>query len=77
MPQQMNAKTIPIILFQQFMLAVLVIWYPFYALNQNVYNTMHILKQTKQPDSRQKKTPWLLVRERTIPTERPPLVDEI
>jgi hypothetical protein len=27
-------------------------------------------KQTKQ-------TPWPLVRERTIPTERPPLVDEI
>jgi hypothetical protein len=24
-----------------------------------------------------KKTPWPLVRERTIPTERPPLVDEI
>jgi hypothetical protein len=27
-------------------------------------------KQTKQ-------TPWPLVRERTIPTDRPPLVDEI
>jgi hypothetical protein len=27
-------------------------------------------KQTKQ-------TPWPLVRKRTIPTERPPLVDEI
>jgi hypothetical protein len=25
----------------------------------------------------QKKTPWPLVRKRTIPTERPPLVDEI
>jgi hypothetical protein len=24
-----------------------------------------------------KQTPWPLVRERTIPTERPPLVDEI
>jgi hypothetical protein len=24
-----------------------------------------------------KQTPWALVRERTIPTERPPLVDEI
>jgi hypothetical protein len=24
-----------------------------------------------------KQTPWTLVRERTIPTERPPLVDEI
>jgi hypothetical protein len=30
------------------------------------------LLQTKQ-----KQTPWPLVRERTIPTERPPLVDEI
>jgi hypothetical protein len=27
--------------------------------------------------SKQKQTPWPLVRERTIPTERPPLVDEI
>jgi hypothetical protein len=26
---------------------------------------------------KQKQTPWPLVRERTIPTERPPLVDEI
>jgi hypothetical protein len=25
----------------------------------------------------QKQTPWPLVRKRTIPTERPPLVDEI
>jgi hypothetical protein len=25
----------------------------------------------------QKETPWPLVRERIIPTERPPLVDEI
>jgi hypothetical protein len=25
----------------------------------------------------QKKTPWPLVRKRTLPTERPPLVDEI
>jgi hypothetical protein len=27
--------------------------------------------------NKQKRTPWPLVRERTIPTERPPLVDEI
>jgi hypothetical protein len=27
--------------------------------------------------NKQKQTPWPLVRERTIPTERPPLVDEI
>jgi hypothetical protein len=26
---------------------------------------------------KQKQTPWPLVRERTIPTDRPPLVDEI
>jgi hypothetical protein len=26
---------------------------------------------------KQKQTPWPLVRKRTIPTERPPLVDEI
>jgi hypothetical protein len=26
---------------------------------------------------KKKQTPWPLVRERTIPTERPPLVDEI
>jgi hypothetical protein len=27
--------------------------------------------------NKNKQTPWLLVRERTIPTDRPPLVDEI
>jgi hypothetical protein len=27
--------------------------------------------------NKQTKTPWPLVRERTVPTERPPLVDEI
>jgi hypothetical protein len=27
--------------------------------------------------NKKKQTPWPLVRERTIPTERPPLVDEI
>jgi hypothetical protein len=31
------------------------------------------LYQTKT----KKKTPWLLVRKRTIPTELPPLVDEV
>jgi hypothetical protein len=30
-----------------------------------------------QQKQKQKQTPWPLVRERTIPTERPPLVDEI
>jgi hypothetical protein len=28
-------------------------------------------------DQNTKQTPWPLVRERTIPTDRPPLVDEI
>jgi hypothetical protein len=28
-------------------------------------------------NKKKKQTPWPLVRERTIPTERPPLVDEI
>jgi hypothetical protein len=28
-------------------------------------------------DGNKQKTPWLLVRKRTIPTDRPPLVDEI
>jgi hypothetical protein len=27
--------------------------------------------------TKQKKTPWPLVRKRSIPTERPPLIDEI
>jgi hypothetical protein len=34
------------------------------------YLSYYITKQTKQ-------TPWPLVRERTIPTKRRPLVDEI
>jgi hypothetical protein len=29
------------------------------------------------PITNKQQTPWPLVRERTIPTERPPLVDEI
>jgi hypothetical protein len=33
-------------------------------------NNTNILRQTNQP-------PWPLVRKRTIPTERPPLIDEI
>jgi hypothetical protein len=31
----------------------------------------------KNEQTNKKKTPWPLVRERTIPTDRPPLVDEI
>jgi hypothetical protein len=32
---------------------------------------------TNEPHASQQQTPWPLVRERTIPTDRPPLVDEI
>jgi hypothetical protein len=32
-------------------------------------------KQNKQ--NKQKQIPWPLVHERTIPTERPPVVDEV
>jgi hypothetical protein len=32
---------------------------------------------TRMSTEQTKQTPWPLVRERTIPTERPPLVDEI
>jgi hypothetical protein len=31
----------------------------------------------RKQKQKQKQTPWPLVRERTIPTDRPPLVDEI
>jgi hypothetical protein len=34
-------------------------------------------RSVEQLHNKQKQTPWPLVRERTIPTERPPLVDEI
>jgi hypothetical protein len=33
-------------------------------------------RRTEQKQTN-KQTPWPLVRERTIPTDRPPLVDEI
>jgi hypothetical protein len=36
----------------------------------NIYNSLYYLQTNKQ-------SPWPLVRERTIPTERPPPVDEI
>jgi hypothetical protein len=43
--------------------------------NKGLYSiTSQIHGLNKQ---KQKQTPWPLVRERTIPTERPPLVDEI
>jgi hypothetical protein len=34
-------------------------------------------RKNKLPLKTNKQTPWPLVRERTIPTDRPPLVDEI
>jgi hypothetical protein len=39
-------------------------------MKDSTMDNVHKYKQKKQ-------TPWPLVRERTIPTERPPLVDEI
>jgi hypothetical protein len=37
----------------------------------------HNMKEVRKIKVLNKQTPWPLVRERTIPTERPPLVDEI
>jgi hypothetical protein len=39
--------------------------------NKSLFTHQH------QWSQKQKQTPWPLVRERTIPTNRPPLVDEI
>jgi hypothetical protein len=36
-----------------------------------------LLSTGKNPKDKNKQTPWALVRERTIPTERPPLAGEI
>jgi hypothetical protein len=35
------------------------------------------MSSTESKQTTQKQTPWPLVRQRTIPTERQPLVDEI
>jgi hypothetical protein len=40
-------------------------------------NTITGCVKLKPEIPKTKQTPWLLVRKRTIPTERPPLVDEI
>jgi hypothetical protein len=40
------------------------------------YTQMHITPRITSKKKKQQ-TPWPLVRERTIPTDRPPLVDEI
>jgi hypothetical protein len=41
------------------------------------HNTRLNVVRTKRERETNKQTPWPLVRKRTIPTERPPLVDEI
>jgi hypothetical protein len=38
-----------------------------------IFNRFKFTKKKKK----EKETPWPLVRKRTIPTDRPPLVDEI
>jgi hypothetical protein len=38
---------------------------------------IHVTSTFKVKNKINKQTPWPLVRERTIPTDRPPLVDEI
>jgi hypothetical protein len=44
----------------------------------NLESTTYVLDTgTFSYTDKQKQTPWPLVRERTIPTDRPPLVDEI
>jgi hypothetical protein len=40
-------------------------------------HTVTNARMTTVSNNKTKQTPWSLVRERTIPTERPPLVDEI
>jgi hypothetical protein len=42
-----------------------------------VQSTMLLLITLPMLNHKNKQTPWPLVRERTIPTERPPLVHEI
>jgi hypothetical protein len=41
-----------------------------------IIQTAHTTQLAVQKETK-KQTPWPLVRERTIPTDRPPLVDEI
>jgi hypothetical protein len=40
-------------------------------------NPIHHQVTTTNKQKKKNQTPWPLVRERTIPTDRPPLVDEI
>jgi hypothetical protein len=46
-------------------------------LDQKLTWQKHIKTKHQHLTKNKKKPPWPLVRERTIPTERPPLVDEI
>jgi hypothetical protein len=45
--------------------------------NRNIRKPLIEIFTMATLSNKQKQTPWPLVRERTIPTERPPLVDEI
>jgi hypothetical protein len=49
----------------------------FNCLHTHISGTMLSVKNCRQAEHIIKKTPWTLVRKRTIPTDRPPLVDEI
>jgi hypothetical protein len=46
-------------------------------LHGHLFSISYTLVYSYTTKTKQKQTPWPLVRERTIPTERPPLVDEI
>jgi hypothetical protein len=48
-----------------------------YSSEMSVEFQQTTLRHTREDKNTNKQTPWPLVRERTIPTERPPLVDEI
>jgi hypothetical protein len=45
--------------------------------NMNILKKKNMLSPDIQTTNKQKQTQWPLVRKRTIPTDRPPLVDEI
>jgi hypothetical protein len=45
--------------------------------NRNKFRFSAVSMGRTVTGGKKKKTPWPLVRERTIPTDRPPLVDEI
>jgi hypothetical protein len=45
--------------------------------NNKTHQKCETINKTDQSPSYKKQTPWPLVREQTIPTERPPLVGDI